>query len=139
MLNSEKTFGVADDKIATWGELLGESGDKSGTGWGIKIDHDVSTENHMLSPRDGKLSLEEVDTMIEVVHKGEVVNHKKVTTMIRNKASYNTFFDDMIIYSKIIVILTSNKSKEEIDKLDTSYLRHGRVNAYYKMMNPLVV
>ena len=83
--------------------------------------------------------MEEIDTMIEAVHKGEVVNHKKVTTMIRNKASYNTFFDDMIIYSKIILILTSNKSKEEIDKLDTSYLRNGRVNAYYTMMKPLVV
>jgi len=81
--------------------------------------------------------MEEIDTMIETVHRGEVPSHKKVTTMIRNKASYNTFFDDMIIHTKIIFILTSNRSKEEIDKLDTCYLRQGRINAYYTMMKPL--
>lgn len=81
--------------------------------------------------------MEEVDTMIETVHRGEVPAHKKVTTVIRNKSSYNTFFDDMIIYSKVIFVLTSNKSKEEIDKLDTCYLRQGRINAYYTMMKPL--
>ena len=81
--------------------------------------------------------MEEVDTMIETIHRGEVPSHKKVTTMIRNKSSYNTFFDDMIIYTKVIFILTSNKSKEEIDKLDTCYLRQGRINAYYTMMKPL--
>ena len=81
--------------------------------------------------------MEEVDTMIETIHRGEVPTHKKVTTMIRNKSSYNTFFDDMIIHTKVIFILTSNKSKEEIDKLDTCYLRQGRINAYYTMMKPL--
>ena len=81
--------------------------------------------------------MEEIDTLIETVHKGEVPTHKKVTTMIRNKSSYNTFFDDMIIHTKIIFILTSNKSKEEIDKLDTCYLRQGRIQKYYKMMQPL--
>jgi hypothetical protein len=81
--------------------------------------------------------MEEVDTMIETVHRGEVPTHKKVTTMIRNKSSYNTFFDDMIIHTKVIFILTSNKSKDEIDKLDTCYLRQGRINAYYTMMKPL--
>jgi hypothetical protein len=83
--------------------------------------------------------IEEIDTMIDLIHRGEVPSHKKVTTMIRNKASYNTFFDDMIIYSKVIFILTSNKSKEEIDKLDTCYLRQGRINAYYTMMKPLAL
>jgi gluconate kinase len=83
--------------------------------------------------------MEEVDTMIETIHRGEVPTHKKVTTMIRNKSSYNTFFDDMIIHTKIIFILTSNKSKEEIDMLDTCYLRQGRINAYYTMMKPLGV
>ena len=83
--------------------------------------------------------MEEVDTMIETIHRGEVPTHKKVTTMIRNKSSYNTFFDDMIIHTKIIFILTSNKSKEEIDKIDSSYLRQGRINAYYTMMKPLTI
>lgn len=83
--------------------------------------------------------MEEVDTMIETIHRGEVPMHKKVTTMIRNKSTYNTFFDDMIIHTKIIFILTSNKSKEEIDKLDPAYLRPGRMGAYYTMMKPLGV
>ena len=81
--------------------------------------------------------MEEIDTIIETIHRGEVPSHKKVTTMIRNKSSYNTFFDDMIIHTKVIFILTSNKSKDEIDKLDPCYLRQGRINAYYTMMTPL--
>lgn len=81
--------------------------------------------------------IEEVDKMIKVIHNDLVPIHKKVITMIRSKSDYNTFFDDMIMFTKVIIILTSNVSKEEIDKLDNSYLRQGRVNAYYKMMKPL--
>jgi Cdc6-like AAA superfamily ATPase len=81
--------------------------------------------------------IEEVDKMIKVIHNDLVPIHKKVMTMIRSKSDYNTFFDDMIMFTKVIIILTSNVSKEEIDKLDNSYLRQGRINAYYTMMKPL--
>ncbi len=83
--------------------------------------------------------IEEVDKMIKSIHTDDVPIHKKVMTMIRNKSDYNTFFDDMIMFTKVIIILTSNVSKDEIDKMDDSYLRQGRINAYYKMMKPLTI
>jgi hypothetical protein len=81
--------------------------------------------------------MEEIDTTIHSVHTGGILRHKNITTSVQNKATFNTFLDDMVFHSKVVVIMTSNVSKEEIDKLDTSYLRAGRVNAYYSMMHPI--
>jgi hypothetical protein len=44
----------------------------------------------------------------------------------------------MVFHKNIILIMTSNKKKEEIDALDLCYLREGRVNAYYDMSRQIV-
>jgi hypothetical protein len=44
--------------------------------------------------------------------------------------------DDLIFY-KIILIFTSNTSKQDIDKIDPSYLRQGRIDEYYYMDKPI--
>jgi hypothetical protein len=77
--------------------------------------------------------MEEIDTMIKTIHEGSVPRHKNVVTSVHNKATFNTFLDDMIFYRGVIMIMTSNKTREQIDLMDTSYLREGRVNAYYSM------
>lgn len=77
--------------------------------------------------------MEEIDTLIRMIHEGNVTRHKNVVTSVHNKATFNTFLDDMIFYRNIIIIMTSNKTREQIDLMDTSYLREGRVNAYYSM------
>lgn len=82
--------------------------------------------------------MEEIDTLIKNIHEGTVQRHKNVTTSIHNKTSFNTFLDDMIFHRNIILIMTSNKKREDIDALDTSYLREGRVNAYYDMSRQIV-
>jgi ATP-dependent Clp protease ATP-binding subunit ClpA len=43
----------------------------------------------------------------------------------------------MIFYNNVILILTSNITKEAIDKMDEAYLRKGRVTEYYSMLNKI--
>jgi ATP-dependent 26S proteasome regulatory subunit len=81
--------------------------------------------------------IEEVDTVIRQVHANEIALHKNVQTSIYNKSTYNTFMDDMMLYQNVVLILTSNESAEQISALDPCYLRKGRVDACYSMMNEI--
>jgi hypothetical protein len=81
--------------------------------------------------------LEEVNTLIRHVNEGVIEKHKEITTLIHNKMTYNTFIDDLILYKNVIIIMTSNEDKQTIDLLDPSYLRKGRVDEYYTMMEVL--
>lgn len=81
--------------------------------------------------------LEEVNIMIDCITNGTVHKHKNVCTSVHNKMTFNSFLDDMVFHKNIILILTSNVSKRDIDKIDSSYLRQGRINAYYSMMKPI--
>ena len=82
--------------------------------------------------------LEEIDVILTKIHNLEVKENYKIPTSVKDKASWTGFLDDMFFYSNIIVILTSNKSKSELDLLDSSYLRKGRINEYYTMDVPIV-
>ena len=101
------------------------------------------TLQHILrdtDPRDDSptiILLEEVNTLIHAVHSGSIQQHKSITTCIRNKSTYNTFFDDLILYKNVLFIMTSNEPKEAIDSLDPCFLRKGRVDEYYSMMEAL--
>ena len=81
--------------------------------------------------------LEEVNTLIHAVHDNTIQRHKNVLTCIRDKSTYNTFMDDLILYKNVLIIMTSNETKESVDSLDPCYLRKGRVNEYYSMMEQL--
>jgi len=103
------------------------------------------TLQHILrdsDPTDGRptiILLEEVNTLIHAVHGGTIQQHKSITTCIRNKSTYNTFFDDLILYKNVLFIMTSNETKEAIDLLDPCFLRKGRVDEYYSMMETLTI
>jgi ATP-dependent 26S proteasome regulatory subunit len=45
----------------------------------------------------------------------------------------------MIFYKNIVLILTSNESKDHIDKMDPAYLRKGRIDETYSMMEQLPI
>jgi len=79
------------------------------------------------------LVLEEIDTLLYSIHEQEIVKHPEIPISVYNKSTWSSFLDDMIFYKNMIVILTSNTSKDEIDKLDDSYLRKGRIHASYTM------
>lgn len=82
--------------------------------------------------------LEETDEIIRKIHHGTIEQNVEIPTLVHNKSTWSTFLDDMVFYKSVILILTSNTSKQEIDDLDESYLRKGRIHASYSMMTPLV-
>jgi len=83
--------------------------------------------------------IEEINTLIRVIHENKGILHKDVRTHVYNKSTFNTFLDDMPLFDNVILILTSNESKEALDSLDPCYLRKGRIDLYYSMMSPLVL
>jgi hypothetical protein len=78
------------------------------------------------------ISFDEIDTVITSIHDKKIPQHVSTPTAIADKQGWNKFFDDMGrgMYPYCIVLLTSNSSKESIDKIDSSYLREGRVNLH---------
>ena len=75
--------------------------------------------------------IEEVDVLIKKINNGLDKNNE-IPIEIYNKTTWNNFMDDLIFY-KIIIIFTSNTSKKDIDKIDPSYLRKGRIDEYFSM------
>lgn len=83
--------------------------------------------------------IEEANKMIRAAHTEDIHLHKNVMTQVKSKGTLNTFLDNMMFYRKVILIMTSNESKEDVDVLCNSYLRVGRVHACYSMMKALEV
>ena len=83
--------------------------------------------------------LEEVDVLLTNVHNNTVAVNYKVPTSVHNKMTWTNFLDDMFLYKNVILLMTSNTPKSEIDALDCAYLREGRVHAAYSMNENLKV
>ena len=79
--------------------------------------------------------LDEVDNIIQNVYENRILKHKKYPIQISDKPSWNLFFDkiDMGLYPNLIVILCSNRTKRELDNLDVSYLRKGRLHVTFEL------
>ena len=81
--------------------------------------------------------LEEIDGILENIHGNTILQNHEIPILIRDKSSWCTFLDDMFLYKGVILILTSNTTKDEIDKMDESYLRKGRIHETYCMNTKL--
>lgn len=83
------------------------------------------------------LLLDEVDITLTSIHDDKVYKHKNVPVQIHNKVTWNNFLDKigMGIYPYLILILSSNKPISEINNMDASYLRKGRVNIVSELIN----
>ena len=77
--------------------------------------------------------LEEVDVMIKNIHEGTVHLNLEVPTLVCNKPTWTNFLDDMFFYKNVILLMTSNTPKDELDALDPAYLRPGRIHAAFSM------
>ncbi len=77
--------------------------------------------------------VEEYDKIIQAVHHQTVPKNEKYSIMVHDKASLNTFVDDLYLYPNTVFLFTSNTKKSEIDLLDPSYLRRGRMHAYFTL------
>jgi len=74
------------------------------------------------------IMIDEVDIMIRKITEHLILPHKNIPIMINDKISFNRFMDDMMFYDNVILIMTSNEPKENIDAIDSSLLRPGRTH-----------
>jgi hypothetical protein len=82
--------------------------------------------------------IEEANEIIKNIYdKKNIKVHQEIPTPIHDKSSWCNFLDDMVFYKNVVLILTSNVSKQAIDDLDPAFLRHGRINATFSMMKPI--
>ena len=93
------------------------------------------TMEHMFDDGPLVLVLEEVDELLRKVNTGGIIMSKDIPTLVHNKSTWSSFLDDMIFYKNVVLIMTSNTPKSDLDALDPAYLRSGRVHASYTMPN----
>ena len=76
------------------------------------------------------VQIDEFDILIKKCHEQKIVNkHDWLKTMVYDKQSYNTFISEYLIcLPYIIYIFTMNSTPEELNKLDTSYIRQNRID-----------
>ena len=76
------------------------------------------------------LIIDEFDILIDKLHNLKIVPHDDIDILIKNKQSWSNFLDDIARnrYPNLILILTSNSYPEDINKMDISYLRKGRIH-----------
>lgn len=92
-----------------------------------------------ISPDDEKplvLVLEECDKLIVNVLDGNVKPHLYIPIPMMDKSDWNSMLDkvtDLGFYPNLILILTSNISRDEIHEKDASVLRDGRIDKAYHM------
>jgi hypothetical protein len=92
-----------------------------------------------ISPDDDKplvLVLEECDKLIINVLDGNVKPHLYIPIPMMDKSDWNSMLDkvtDLGFYPNLILILTSNISRDEIHEKDASVLRDGRIDKAYHM------
>ena len=94
-----------------------------------------------ISPDDDKplvLVLEECDKLITNVIQGNVKPHLYIPIPMMDKSDWNSMLDkvtDLGFYPNLILILTSNVSRDELHaNLDASILRDGRIDKAYHMI-----
>jgi hypothetical protein len=96
-------------------------------------------QNRSSSDKPLILMLDEINIMIHAIHEKKIKNYRDMPVPISDKIDWVNMFDDLVFFKNIILIMTSNESKEAIDALDTSYLRKGRIDASFSMLNPLEI
>lgn len=79
--------------------------------------------------------LDEVDVVLEKIHTNKIPNNETVQTSVRDKIGWNKLFSKIErgLFPNLIVVMTSNKSPEEITRAigDSSFLRRGRVDRFF--------
>ena len=82
--------------------------------------------------------IDEVDIIINQIANGNRINHKEFKCEFITKADWNRFFEwfNKGLYPHTIILMTSNKSKQQITSLpnvDPSWLRKGRIDLEFNL------
>ena len=86
--------------------------------------------------------LEECDAILNDMLENRIERHKEIPVPVRKKADWNRMLDkttDLGFFPHLILILTSNISKEMIDQKDLSLLRKGRIDQSYHITKDMIV
>lgn len=80
--------------------------------------------------------LDEVDVVLEKIYANKIPNNETVQTSVRDKIGWNKLFSKIErgLFPNLIIVMTSNKSPEEITKAngnDASLLRKGRIDKFF--------
>jgi hypothetical protein len=81
---------------------------------------------------------DEIDVVLEKMHAKQIPNNETVQTSVRDKMGWNKLFSKIErgLYPNLIIVMTSNKSPEEIILAlgnDRSILRKGRIDRFYTL------
>lgn len=81
------------------------------------------------------VQIDEFDILIKKCHEQTIVTkHDWMKTMVYDKQSYNTFISEyMICLPYVIYLFTMNSTPEDINALDTSYIRENRIDLLLKI------
>lgn len=79
--------------------------------------------------------LDEWDIMIKNIHyENNYKPHEWLITEVYNKETYNTFLSETTqMFQNVIYIMTMNTNISEINKIDKSYLRNGRIDKIFNL------
>lgn len=83
--------------------------------------------------------IDEVDVFLRKIHTNQITINHKIPTSITDKQTWSKFMDNLRFCKNLIVIFTSNTSKSDIDILDSSYLRRGRIDLHYTIDLPIII
>tara|TARA_Y100000992_G_scaffold302085_1_gene274877 strand:+ start:5724 stop:6710 length:987 start_codon:yes stop_codon:yes gene_type:complete len=74
--------------------------------------------------------LDEMDVLLEKLQKKEITPHKHYKIEVCDKLSWNHLMDKVSfgLFPYVIILCISNKKKSDLDKIDSSYLRNGRID-----------
>ena len=81
--------------------------------------------------------LEEVDGILSAIANNQLKLNNDIPTQVYSKATWTAFLDDMVFMKHVVLILTSNTSKAELDQADPALLRSGRVHLTCCMNAPV--
>jgi hypothetical protein len=79
--------------------------------------------------------LDEIDVLLDSIHRNDLPPNPKFPREVSDKTSWNRFMDnfDRGYYPWVTVIMTSNRTRAQLDAMDKSFLREGRVDQWYKL------
>jgi hypothetical protein len=79
--------------------------------------------------------LDEWDIMIKNIHyEKNYKQHEWLITEVYNKETYNTFLSETTqMFQNVIYIMTMNTNINEINEIDKSYLRNGRIDKIFNL------
>lgn len=72
--------------------------------------------------------LDEGDKTFHRIQNETIKEHEFLVIPVTDKASHNTFMDRLVEHDNVFIIITMNSSFDDIDRIDPSYTRSGRVD-----------